>query len=104
MLVAQFLIPVVSGRSGRRHAPQLFAALEAQLFELFNGWTYHGIVLGCWCEPKSGKAEYDGSRFYEVALVGPKELSSLKSLLIRSKWVFEQTGIYLVTFGDAKIL
>jgi hypothetical protein len=103
MLSAIFLIPVRHNRTRKLHRHATFKEFEKGLLIQFGGWTYHGIVYGCWRDDETKAIIYDRSRKYEICCL-TQDLYRLEKCLKRCKPIFGQEAIYLTIVGKAKLV
>jgi len=104
MIQTSFLIPLKDQFTQGLHPHTKFEEIEKDLFLMFDGWTFTGIVRGCWRDPDTGKEVYEKSRKYVIALE-EKNLSKLRNYLkSKVKPMFSQKSIYFEIAGKVEFL
>lgn len=104
MIETSFLIPLRDHFTQDLHSYAKFEETEKDLFLMFDGWTFTGIVTGTWKDPETGEAIPEKSRRYVIA-VPEKDLNKLRHhLRNKIKPAFGQKSVYFEVAGKVEFL
>ena len=87
MIQTSFLIPLKDQFTQDLHPYTKFEELEKDLLLMFGGWTFTGIVRGCWKDPDTNEEIYERSRKPQgfPSIAGMLFKLSLLGLLVSGK-------------------
>lgn len=101
-----FVLPLredVELGNGKLHPSDRWRQFESKLYQLFGAWSDVGLVRGVYTSPTTGKAVYDRSRRYMLAL-NSKEVPRLREFLKKTGITFVQKQIYLSVAGKVELI